>query len=55
MVPIKTTPRRVSDFMSFDATERSFIPLRNWRRAQQPLAIGSRSGAVVVEQSAIGF
>ena len=47
-VPIKTAPTRVSDFMSFDATETSFIPLRSWRRAQQPPAIRSRIGAVVV-------
>jgi len=41
--------------MSSDATETSFIPLRSWRRAQQPPAIRSRIGAVVVEESAIEF
>jgi len=54
-VPIKTTPTRVSDFMSFDATETSFIPLRSWRQDQQPPAIGSRIGQAVVEESAIEF
>jgi len=54
-VPIKTTLTRVSDFMSFDATETSFIPLRSWHRAQQPPAIRSRIGPAVVEESAIGF
>jgi len=54
-VPIKTTPRMVSDFMSLDATEASFIPLRRWRRAQQSPAIGSRIGSVLVEESAIEF
>ena len=43
----------VSDFMGSDATETSFIPLPSWRRAQQPPAIRSRIGAVVVEESAI--
>jgi len=54
-VPIKTTPTRVSDFMSFDATETSFIPLRSWRQYQQPPAIGSRIGQAGVEESAIEF
>jgi len=54
-VPIKTTPRRVSDFMSFDATETFFIPPRSWRRAQHPPAIVSRIGLAVVEESAIEF
>jgi len=45
----------VSDFMSSDATETSFILLRSWRRAQQPPSIRSRIGAVVVEGSAIRF
>jgi len=52
-VPIKTTPTRVTDFMSFDATETSFIPLCSWRRAQQSPAIGSRIGLAAVEKSAI--
>jgi len=52
-VPIKTTPTRVSDFMGFDATETSFIPLRSWRQDKQPPAIGSRIGQAVVEESAI--
>jgi len=26
----------VSEILGFDATETSFIPLRSWRRAQQP-------------------
>jgi len=49
------TLTRVSDFLGFDATEMSFIPLRIWRRAQQSPAIRFRIGAVVVEGSAIGF
>jgi len=52
-VSIKTTLTRVSDFLSCDATETSFIPLRSRRRAQQPPAIGSRIGQPVVEESAI--
>ena len=39
--------------MCFDATQTSFIPLRSCRRAQQPPAIRSRIGAVVVVESAI--
>jgi len=54
-VSIKTTLTRVSDFLSFDATETSFIPLRSWRRVQPPPGIRSRIGAVVVEESAIEF
>jgi len=54
-VSIKTTLTRVSDFLSSDATETSFIPLRSWRRAQRSPAIGFRIGAVVVEESAIEF
>ena len=54
-VCIKTTQTRVSDFMSFDKTETSFIPLRSWRRAQQSPAIRSRIGAVVMEVSVIEF
>jgi len=53
LVPIKTTPIIGSDFMGSDATETSSIPLRSWRRAPQPAAIGSRIGAVVVEGSVI--
>jgi len=53
VLPTKTTLIIVSDFMSSDATETSFIPLRSWRRAQQPPAIRSRIGAVVVEGSVI--
>jgi len=41
--------------MSSDGTESSFIPLRSWRRGQQPPAIRSRIGAVVVEESAMEF
>jgi len=41
--------------MGSDGTETFFIPLRSWHRAQQPPAIGSRIGAVVVEGSAIEF
>jgi len=51
--PLKTTLTRVSDFLSSDATETSFIPLRSWRRAQQSPAIRSRIGPVVVEESDI--
>jgi len=54
-VSIKTTLTRVSDFLSFDTTEISFIPLRSWRRAQQPPTIRLWIEAVVVEESAIGF
>jgi len=39
--------------MSLDATEVSIIPLRSRHRAQQPPAIGSRIGAVAVEESDI--
>jgi len=55
MVSIKTTVTRVSNFLSFDATETFFIPLRSWRRARQSPAIRFRIGAVVVEESAIEF
>ena len=41
--------------MGFDATETSFVPLRSWRRAQQPPAIGSRIGPAVVEESVIEY
>jgi len=44
-----------SDLLSFDATQASFIPLRSWRRAQQPPAIRFRIGALAVEGSAIEF
>jgi len=54
-VPIKTTPIRVSDFMGFDVTETSFIPLRGCRRAKRPPAIRSRIGPAVVEESPIEF
>ena len=54
-VPIKTTLTRVSDFLSFDATETAFIPLRSWCRAQQSHAIRSRIGAVVLEESVMEF
>jgi len=54
-VSIKTTLTRVSDFLSPDATETSFIPLRSWRRAQQSPAIRFRIGAVVVEKYGIEF
>jgi len=52
---VKTTPTRVSDFLGFNATGTYLIPLRSWHRAQQPPAIGSRIGAMVVEKSAIEF
>jgi len=51
VLPRQTTPIIVSDFMSSDGTEMSFIPLRSWCRGQQPPAIRSRIGAVVVEES----
>jgi len=54
-VLIKTTLTRVSDFLSSDATETSFIPLRSWRQAQQCPAIRFTIGAMVVEGSAIEF
>jgi len=50
---VKTTLTRVSDFLSIDATETYFIPLRSWRRAQQSPATRLRIGAVAVEESAI--
>jgi len=52
-VPIKTTLTRVSDFLSVDAIETSFIPLCSQRRAQRSPVLGSRFGAVGVEESAI--
>jgi len=52
-VSIKTTLTRVSDFLTFDTTETSFIPRRSGRRAQQSPAIRFRIGGVVVEESAI--
>jgi len=55
VVPIKTTLTRVSDLMSSDATETSFIPLGSCRRAQQSPVIRFRIGEVVVEESAIEF
>jgi len=54
-VPTKTTPTRVSDFLSSDATETYLIPPRSRRQGQQPPAIGSRIGPAVVEESAIEF
>ena len=39
--------------MSFDATETYLIPLGSCRQAQQPPAIRSRIGQMVVEESAI--
>jgi len=41
--------------MGFDAIETYLIPPRSWRQAQQPPAIGSRIGPLVVEESAIEF
>ena len=41
--------------MDLDATETYLIPPRSWRQAQQPPAIGSRIGQLVVEESAIEF
>ena len=52
---VRTTLTRVSDFLSIDATETYFIPLRSRRRAQQSPAIRIRIGAVAVEESAIGL
>ena len=52
---VKTTFTRVSDFLSIDATETYFIPLRSWRRAQQYPAIRLKIGAVVVGGSAMEF
>ena len=52
---IKTTLTKDSDFMSVDATETSFIPLRSWRQAQQSPTIRSMIGESVVEESAIDF
>ena len=54
-VSIKTTLTSLSDFLSLDATEISFIPLRRWHREQQSPAIRFRIRAVVVEESAIEF
>ena len=51
----KTTLRRVGGFMSFNATKTYLIPARSWRQAQQPPAIRSRIGQLVVEESAIEF
>jgi len=47
MLP-KPPSRDVSEILGFDATETSFIPLRSWRRAQQPPAnrIGIRQAVV---------
>jgi len=42
MVSIKTTLKRVSDFLSFDATEMPFIPLDSWHRAQEHPGVGFR-------------
>ena len=53
MVSRKTTLRRVSDILRFDATETLFIPLRSWRRAQQPAATRFTIGVVVLEGSDI--
>ena len=52
-VPIKTTLTRVNDFLSFDATGRSFIWLHSQSQAQLSPALGFRIEAVVVEESAI--
>ena len=41
--------------MSFDATEAYLLPLRSWRQAQQPPAIRSTIGPLVVAESAIEF
>jgi len=54
-IHIKTTPTRVSDFLSFHATETSLIRLHNQRRTQQPPAIRSRIGQTILENSAIKF
>jgi len=51
--PRKTTLRRVGGFMGSDATETYLILPRSWRQAQQPPAIGSRIGQLVVGESAI--
>jgi len=54
-IHIKTTPTRVSDFLSFHATETSLIWLHSQRRTQQPPAIISRIGQTILEKSAIMF
>ena len=41
--------------MGLDATETYLIPPHSWRQAQQPPAIRSRIGQLVVEESAIEF
>ena len=49
----KTPLRRVRRFMDFDATETYLIPPRSRHPAQQPPAIRSRIGQLVVKASAI--
>ena len=49
----KITLKRASGFMCFDMTQTYLIPPRGWHQAQQPPAIGSRIGQLVVEESAI--
>jgi len=44
----KTTLKRVSDFLSFDATETPFIPLDSWHRAQEHPGIGFRIECLAV-------
>ena len=51
----KTTRIMVSDFISPDATETSFILLFSWRQAQQSPTIWSRIRAVVVVESVIAI
>jgi len=53
--PIKTTVTKVSNFMGFDATGMSFIPLCSWCQAQQPPVIRSRIRLALVEGFAIEF
>ena len=48
MVSIKTTLKRVSDFLSFDATETPFIPLNSWHRAQEHPGVGFRIDCLAV-------
>jgi len=48
MVSIKTTLKRVSDFLSFDATETPFIPLDSWHRAQEHPGVRFRIDCLAV-------
>jgi len=48
MVSIKTTLKRVSDFLSFDATGTPFIPLDSWHRAQEHPGVRFRIDCLAV-------